>query len=88
MRLALPPSPRRRLLREDRACLKRALSVGPTAPRMATREAVGENPTYCLPLTIMSFLTDFTPLTLRAISAAFLMAAGDWTKPVSWTTPL
>src|SRR5258706_8192564 len=42
---------------------------------------------YCH-LTRMSFLTDFTPLTLRATSTALLMSAWDRTKPLSCTTPL
>lgn len=36
----------------------------------------------------MSFLTDFTPLTLPATSTALLMLAWELTKPLSCTTPL
>ena len=38
---------------------------------------------YCLPLTTMSFLTDFTPLTLLATSTALSMSARDLTKPLN-----
>jgi hypothetical protein len=36
----------------------------------------------------MSFLTDVTPLTLRATSTALLMSARELTKPLNCTTPL
>ena len=38
---------------------------------------------YCCPLTIMSFLTEVTPLTPLATSTALLMSARERTKPVS-----
>ena len=38
---------------------------------------------YYRPLTRMSFLTDVTPLTLRAISTALLMSASELTKPLN-----
>src|SRR3990170_8958729 len=43
---------------------------------------------YCVPLRIMSFLTDFTPLTPLATATALLISARDLTKPVSCTMPL
>src|SRR4030095_1058339 len=36
----------------------------------------------------MSFLTDFTPPTVRVTSTAFVAAACELTKPLSCTTPL
>src|SRR5690349_1214464 len=39
-------------------------------------------------LTRMSFFTDFTPFTPRAISPAFVMSPGWATKPDSCTVPL
>lgn len=38
---------------------------------------------YCVPLRIISFLTDFTPLTPLATSTALLISARDLTKPVN-----
>src|SRR5256885_16389999 len=48
----------------------------------------GDAPIYCSPFTRMSFLTDFTPLTLRATSTALLMSVRELTKPLNCTTPL
>jgi hypothetical protein len=36
----------------------------------------------------MSFLTEVTPSTARAISTAFAWLAGESTKPLSCTAPL
>ena len=48
----------------------------------------GDEPIYCCPFNRMSFLTDSTPLTLRATSTALLMSARELTKPLNCTTPL
>ncbi len=40
-------------------------------------------PFYCVPLRIISFLTDFTPLTPLATSTALLISARDLTKPLN-----
>ena len=63
--------------------LKQPLDSRTHGPRRKWPGTSKRDPDYCLPLTIMSFLTDFTPLTLRAILTAFLIAALELTKPVS-----
>ena len=44
---------------------------------------VVREPFYCVPLRIMSFLTDFTPLMPLATSTALLISARDLTKPLN-----
>ena len=39
-------------------------------------------------LSRMSFLTDFTPATLRVTETAVFSASFEVTKPLNWTTPL
>jgi hypothetical protein len=57
-------------------------------PDHLVRGPSGDEPIYCCPFTRMSFLTDSTPLTLRATSTALLMSARELTKPLNCTTPL
>lgn len=52
-----------------------------TIPGPDVRGPTGNEPIYCCPFISMSFLTDCTPLTLRATSTALLMLAREPTKP-------